>query len=116
MRNKVVILKLLNKFLAMIIILLSGIFITCEVGNKRMSDIKPKDRYQIKEQNNEKPLPSDVNKDVPNLSRVSESPISISKHNPSPAHIFYCSSNRTLKQVALTFDDGPDSCYTQVGS
>jgi len=31
---------------------------------------------------------------------------------PSSAPVLYCSPNRTLKQVALTFDDGPDIYYT----
>lgn len=108
------ILKLLNKFLAMIIILLSGIFITCQVGNKnkKMLEIEPKDKYQVEEQNIKKPLPSDADKDLPNISKVSESPISILKHDPSPPHVFYYSPNQALKQVALTFDDGPDLYYT----
>lgn len=31
---------------------------------------------------------------------------------PLSAPVLYCSPNRTLKQVALTFDDGPDIYYT----
>ena len=36
----------------------------------------------------------------------------ITVDDPSSSPVLYCSPNRTLKQVALTFDDGPDIYYT----
>ncbi|MBZ9633215.1 polysaccharide deacetylase family protein [Clostridium sp. FP1] len=43
---------------------------------------------------------------------ATESSTKTTVHNPPSLRVIYCSPNRTLKQVALTFDDGPDVYYT----
>lgn len=114
MRKEVLNLRLLNKLAIIIIMLLAGIFITRQVTNKnkRAVEVKPADKYQDEQQNEMKPLPSNVNKDAPELSGGSESSFRISSNNKSSGQILYSSTGRALKQVALTFDDGPDVYYT----
>jgi len=76
--------------------------------NNIMPETKPKDKYQT---NESKSSPQKVNEDLPDLPGGLESSTRSTEHNPSSARVFYCSPNRALKQVALTFDDGPDVCY-----
>ena len=98
--------KLFKKVMILIVIFVAGIFITWQAinNNKVMLDIKPKDIYEVNAHNQIRLLSS---KAAPNLIQRSE-PVA----NTSSSVVLYCSSNKTLKQVALTFDDGPDVCYT----
>jgi len=99
-------LRLFKKAMILIVILVAGIFITWQAVNKNkiMLDIKPKDIYEVNAHNQVKLLSS---KAIPNLIQRSE-PVA----NTSSSIVLYCSPNKILKQVALTFDDGPDVCYT----
>ncbi|WML32585.1 polysaccharide deacetylase family protein [Clostridium sp. OS1-26] len=102
--------KLFKKNIVMIIILVSGILLTWQVlsKNKRMHETALKDKYRV----NEYKLPQKVNKDIPDLKGGPESSTRSTEHNPASTRVFYSSSNRSIKQVALTFDDGPDIYYT----
>jgi len=74
-----------------------------------MLDIKPKDIYEVNAHNQVKLLSS---KAIPDLIQRLEPLSKTTVANTSSSIVLYCSSNKTLKQVALTFDDGPDVCYT----
>ena len=106
--------KLFKKTTMIILIPVAAMLITWQVVNKnnKMLQIKPQNKYQVKEQNKVNSLPPKINKDVPGLTGGSESTTRSTVHNARSERVLYCSSNRILKQVALTFDDGPDVYYT----
>lgn len=95
--------------LLVVIILITWQF---ENRNKSMSEIKPNDKYKVSEENKVNSVSSKANKDIPDLTGGSESSSRSPEKVLPSTHVFYSSKNRTLKQVALTFDDGPDVYYT----
>lgn len=52
------------------------------------------------------------NKKTPELAGGSEAAVRTSEHNPNVLNNVFYQGNSSLKQVALTFDDGPDVYFT----
>lgn len=103
--------KLSRKTAIKLTIIISSILIVLGLINryKIVSETKLEDKYQVNK--SEKP-PQKSNNDTPDLKGGPESSTRNTEHNPSTARVFYSSPNRALKQVSLTFDDGPDAYYT----
>ena len=106
--------KLLKKTIIIVIILVASILITWKFvyKNNEISKISSKDKYHITDQNKVKSLPSKASKDIPHSILGLECLTRPIINNGSSARVLYCSPNKTLKKVALTFDDGPDTYYT----
>lgn len=102
--------RLFKKAILIIILLAAGILITYQTINKVVLVIKPNDTYEINAYNQVKLISSKLNNSDPKLAKKLK-PLPTSESSSSSL-VLYSSPNRTLKQVALTFDDGPDTYYT----
>lgn len=104
--------RLFKKTTLIIVILAVGILVTFQTINKNkvVLDIKPKDTYEVNAHNQVNLISSKLNNAAPNLTKKLE-PLA-NADSSSSSLVLYSSPNRTLKRVALTFDDGPDAYYT----
>lgn len=93
------------------VVLVGGIFITGKLTG-RTKQVIAINKSQIHEKNNSNSLPPKVDKNLPDLKGGPEQLSNVPEHKLSSSQVFYNSKNRNLKQVALTFDDGPDDYYT----
>ena len=100
--------RLFLKTMILTILLAASIFINWQVVNKNkiILDTKLKDTYEVN-------VPNQVNLFSSKVNNTVQEPLAkATVDNNSSSLILYCSPNRTLKRVALTFDDGPDTYYT----
>ena len=97
----------LFKKVILTILLVTVILIHWQAVNKNtiILDIKPKATYEVKSYNQVKLFSSKV------TNAVSEPLVKTNVDNNPSSLVLYCSPNKTLKRVALTFDDGPDAYY-----
>lgn len=105
--------KLSSKSIVIIFafILITGVFITGQLLG-RTKVVKNNDKPQVSVKGDMQLLNPKVDKSIPDLKGGPEVIPSPPAHTQTASQVFYNSKNRKLKQIALTFDDGPDAYYT----
>jgi len=94
-----------------VVIIATGIFITWKFTG-RTKQVLESNKAQVYENKNSHLVPSKGDKAVQDLKGGPEVLPSPPEQKQTSSQVFYNSKSRNLKQIALTFDDGPDAYYT----